>query len=49
MSRGKNVVFIGNKMSYTIRRGLRGGIIVLNAHASTEDNSDDTKNSSQIM
>jgi hypothetical protein len=44
MSAVKRVEFVSDRMSYIILRGRWCHIIVLNAHAPTEDRTDDVKN-----
>ena len=39
----KRVEFVNNRMSYIVLRGRRCDIIVLNAHAQSEDKGDDSK------
>jgi hypothetical protein len=41
----QSVEFVINRVKYVVLRGRLCNIIVLNAHASTEDKSDDTKDS----
>jgi len=39
----KTVVFVSNRVSYTVLRGCWCNIIVLNVHASSVEKSDDSK------
>ena len=41
----KRVEFVGNRMSYIVLRGRWCNIIVLNVHATSEEKSDDSKDS----
>jgi len=41
----KRVEFVGNSVSYIVLRGRRFDIIFLNVHATSEEKSDDSKDS----
>jgi hypothetical protein len=45
ISAAKSVVFVSDRMSYITLRGRWSHIIVLNAHAPTEDKTDDVQDS----